>query len=117
MLGKLKIAGLALLGFLVVAGLGVTNSARAGPKLSPDELKQQIEQTYPVHVLGIRAVKADGKAAYAVTVMIRGGDFNDAFQVNTFIVDADTGVPISVFRHLASGYVLSGGGDRGTNLQ
>ncbi len=115
MLGKLKIAGLTLLGFLFVAGLVITNSARAGPKISPDELKQQIEQTYPVHVLGIRAVKADGKAAYAVTVMNRGGDFNNAFQVNTFIVDADTGAPISVFRHLASGYVLSGGGDRDTN--
>ena len=117
MLGKLKIAGLTLLGFLFVVGVVVTNSARAGPKLSPDELKRQIEQTYPVQVLGIRAVKADGKAAYAVTVMIRGGDFNDAFQVNTFIVDADTGVPISVFRHLASGYVLSDGGKRDTNRQ
>ncbi len=115
MLGKLKIAGLTLLGFLFVVGLVITNSAWAGPKLSPDELKQQIEQTYPVHVLGIRAVKADGKAAYAVTVMNRGGDFNNAFQVNTFIVDADTGAPISVFRHLVSGYVLSGGGDRDTN--
>ncbi len=117
MLGKLKIAGLALLGFLFVVSLVVTNSARAGPKLSPDELKQQIEQTYPVQVLGIRAVKANGKAAYAVTVMIRGGDFNNAFQVNTFIVDADTGVPISVFRHLTSGYVLSDGGNRDTNRQ
>ncbi len=117
MLGKLKIAGLTLLGFLFVVGLVITNSARAGPKLSPDELKQQIEQTYPVHVLGIRAVKADGKAAYAVTVMNRGGDFNNAFQVNTFIVDADTGAPISVFRHLVSGYVLSDGGYRGTNRQ
>ena len=117
MLGKLKIAALTLLGFSFVVGLVVTNSARAGAKLSPDELKQQIEQTYPVQVLGIRAIEADGKAAYAVTVMIRGGDFNDAFQVNTFIVDADTGVPISVFRHLVSGYVLSGGGDRGTNRQ
>ncbi len=112
MLGKLKIAGLALLGFLFVVGLVVANSAQAGPKLSPEELKQQIEQTYPVEVLGIRAVKADGKAAYAVTVMMRGGDFNEAFPVNTIIVDADTGAPISVFRHLASGYVLSGGGDR-----
>ncbi len=115
MLGKLKIAALTLLAIWFVVGLVITNSARAGPKLSPDELKQQIEQTYPVHVLGIRAIKADGKAAYAVTVMNRGGDFNNASQVNTFIVDADTGAPISVFRHLVSGYVLSGGGDRDTN--
>ncbi len=117
MLGKLKIAGLALLGFLFVVGLVVTHSARAGPKLSPDELKQQIEQTYPVHVLGIRAIEADGKAAYAVTVMNRGGDFNAAFQINTFIVDADTGAPVSVFRHLDSGYVLPDGGDRDANRQ
>ena len=117
MLGKLKIAALTLLGFSFVVGLVVTNSARAGAKLSPDELKQQIEQTYPVQVLGIRAIEADGKAAYAVTVMIRGGDFNDAFQVNTFIVDADTGALIPVFRHLASGYVLSGGGNRDADRQ
>ena len=112
MLGKLKIAGLVLLGFLFVVGVVFTNSARAGLKLSVDELKQQIEQTYPVNVLGIRAITADGKAAYAVTVMTRGGDFNSAFQVNTFIVDADTGAPISVFRHLDSGYVLPDGGNR-----
>ena len=117
MLGKLKIVGLVLLGFLFVVGVVFTNSARAGPKLSPDELKQQVEQTYPVNVLGIRAITADGKAAYAVTVMTRGGDIDDAFQVNTFIVDADTGASISVFRHLDSGYVLPDGGDRDTNRQ
>ena len=117
MLGKLKIVGLVLLGFLFVVGVVFTNSARAGLKLSVDELKQQIEQTYPVNVLGVRAITADGKAAYAVTVMTRGGDFDDAFQVNTFIVDADTGAPISVFRHLDSGYVLPDGGDRDTNRQ
>ena len=117
MLGKLKIAGLVLLGFLFVVGVVFTNSARAGLKLSVDELKQQIEQTYPVNVLGVRAITADGKAAYAVTVMTRGGDIDDAFQVNTFIVDADTGASISVFRHLDSGYVLPDGGDRDTNRQ
>ncbi len=117
MLGKLKIVGLVLLGFLFVVGVVFTNSARAGLKLSVDELKQQIEQTYPVNVLGVRAITADGKAAYAVTVMTRGGDIDDAFQVNTFIVDADTGASISVFRHLDSGYVLPDGGDRDTNRQ
>ena len=117
MMGRLKIPGLSLLSLVLLLGLVVANSARAGPKLSPDELKQRIEQAYPVNVLGIRAVKADGKAAYAVTVMVRGGDFDDAFQVNTFIVDADTGAPISVFRHLESGYVLPDGGDRDTNRQ
>ncbi len=103
MSGKLKIAGLTLLGFLFVVGVVVTNSARAGPKLSPDELKQQIEQTYPVQVLGIRAIKADVKTAYTVTVMIRGGDSNDAFQVTTLAVDATTGVLVPAFRHGPSG--------------
>ncbi len=117
MMGRLKIPGLSLLSLVLLLGLAVTNSAQAGPKLSPDEVKEQIEQTYPVEVLRIRAVEADGKAAYAVTVMARGGDFNGAFQVNTFIVDADTGAPISVFRHLDSGYVLPDGGDRDANRQ
>ena len=102
-MGKLKIAGLALLGFLFVNGLVVMNSARAGPKLNPDELKQQIEQTYPVCVLGIRAIKADVKTAYTVTVMIRGGDSNDAFQVTTLAVDAATGMLVPAFRHGPSG--------------
>ncbi len=117
MMGRLKIPGLSLLSLVLLLGLAVTNNAQAGPKLSPDKLKQKVEQTYPVHVLDIRAVKADGKAAYAVTVMNRGGDFDEAFQVNTFIVDADTGALIPVFRHLASGYVLSGGGNRDADRQ
>ncbi len=79
MMGRLKIPGRTLLSLVLLLGLAVTNSAQAGPKLSPDEVKQQIEQTYPVNVLGVRAITADGKAAYAVTVMTRGGDIDDAF--------------------------------------
>ena len=102
---------------LFAGGLAVTDNVQADPELSPDELKLQVERTYPVKVLRIRAFEVDDKVAYAVTVMTHGGNFNGAFQVNTFIVDADTGVPISVFRHLNSGYVLPDGGDRDTNLQ
>lgn len=101
---------------LLAAGLALTAAARAGP-VSEDEVRQQIERTYPVKVLRIRDIKADGRAAYAVTVMTRGGDFDDAFQVNTFAVDADTGKPIPAFRHRASGYDLPDGGDRETNRQ
>ena len=101
---------------LLAAGLVLTSAARAGP-VSADEVRQQIEQSYPVKVLRIRDMEADGRAAYAVTVMAKGGDFDDAFQVNTFIVDADTGNLIPVFRHLDSGYVLPDGGDRDTNRQ
>ena len=35
-----------------------------------------------------------GRSAYAVTIMNRGGAFNEAFQVNTLVIDAETGRPI-----------------------
>ena len=105
-----------LLMALLAAGLGLIPTSHAAA-VSADEVRKQIEQTYPVKVLRIRDIKADDRAAYAVTVMTQGGDFDDAFQVNTFIVDADTGKLIPVFRHLHSGYVLPDGGDREPNRQ
>ena len=42
-----------------------------------------------------------------MTIMNPGGDFNEAFQVNTLLVDADTGNLVSGFRHLPSGYNAS----------
>ncbi len=99
-------------------GLGVVlllalPSAEA--RMTENEVKSAVEKAYPVQVLQIRDIEVDGRAAYAVTVMTHGGDFDDAFQVNTFIIDADTGKLIPVFRHLDSGYVLPDGGDRDTN--
>ena len=44
---------------------------------------------------------------FPYTTLFRS-DFNDAFRVATIAVDAETGKLISQFRHLASGYDLSG---------
>ncbi len=98
---------------LFAAGLALSPAANAA-ELSAAEVAQQIAQTYPVKVLSVRNIEVDGRTAYAVTVMTKGGDFDDAFQVNTILVDADTGKPIPVFRHRESGYILPDAGDRKT---
>ncbi len=98
---------------LLAAGLALSPAAGAA-ELSAAEVGQRIAQAYPVKVLGVRTIEFDGKTAYAVTVMIKGGNFDDAFQVNTIVVDADTGKPIPVFRHRDSGYILPDAGDRET---
>ncbi len=98
---------------LLAAGLALSPAASAA-QLSAAEVGQRIAQAYPVKVLSVRSIEFDGKTVYAVTVMTNGGDFDDAFQVNTIVVDADTGKPIPVFRHLDSGYILPDAGDRET---
>ena len=98
---------------LLAAGLALSPGAGAA-ELSAAEVGQQIAKIYPVKVLSVRSIEFDGRTAYAVTIMTKGGDFADAFQVNTIVVDADTGKPIPVFRHRASGYILPDGGDRET---
>ncbi len=98
---------------LLAAGLALSPAAGAA-ELSAAEAGQRIAQTYPVKVLSVRKIEFDGRTAYAVTVMTNGGNFDDAFQVNTIVVDADTGEPIPVFRHRDSGYILPDAGDRET---
>jgi len=98
---------------LIAAGLALSPTAGAA-ELSAAEVGQQIAKTYPVNVLSVRDIEVDGRIAYAVTVMTKGGNFDDAFQVNTIIVDADTGKLIPVFRHRDSGYILPDAGDRET---
>ncbi len=97
----------------MAAGLALSPGAGAA-ELSPAQVEQQIARTYPVKVLRVREIEFDGRTVYAVTVMTKGGDFDGAFQVNTIIVDADTGKPIPVFRHRDSGYDLSDAADRET---
>jgi len=86
------------------AALGLAGAPPALAAQSPEAIKQQIEKSYPVQVLEILEVKSDSQPAYAVVVMNTGGNFNEAFQVNTLVVDAETGQLIRQFRHGASGY-------------
>ncbi|MEN8197228.1 MAG: hypothetical protein ABFS30_12060 [Pseudomonadota bacterium] len=96
----------ALLLSLPVAG----GSVRA--EVGPIAVKNKIEAEYRVTVLKTTQVRHNGLKAYRLTVMNRGGDFNEAFQVNTLIVDAGTGRILSQFRHGSSGHQRSGAWDR-----
>jgi hypothetical protein len=89
-------------------------AARAAPAetLSTDKVGEAVAQRYGVQVLRVTPVEVNGAPAYAVVVMNPGGNFNEAFQVNTLVVDAATGALVSQFRHRAAGYDLPGAPDR-----
>ena len=68
------------------------------------EVKQSVEQTYNVRVLGIKRIEHGGGPAFRVTFMNPGGDFNTAYQVSSIVIDVETGQLIARFRHRSSGY-------------
>ena len=57
-----------------------------------------METQYGVKVLRIKPMTEQGRSAFAVTIMNPGGDFNEAFQVNTIVIDAETGRPVVQYR-------------------
>ncbi len=81
------------LNWLATAMVGaiVSLAAPAGAEMSVDAVIQQIEADYAVTVLRVKPMTDDGRRVFAVTIMNPGGDFNEAFQVNTIVVDAETG--------------------------
>lgn len=89
------------------AALG--GSPASAQQLTAEAASQRVAETYGVEALRVREMRAaDGRPAYAVTVMSPGGDVNGAFQVTTLLVDARTGELISQFRHTPTGHELSG---------
>ncbi|MPY70331.1 MAG: hypothetical protein GEU92_09600 [Alphaproteobacteria bacterium] len=80
--------------------------------MTGEQVRDHVARTLGVRVLNVREGEVDGRAAFIVTVMNPGGDFNEAFQVNRLAVDAETGDLIPAFRDRASGYDGSGGGSR-----
>ncbi len=91
----------------VVVGGGILFAAPAGAAMSADEVAAVIAEAYGVTVLRVVAIEEDGRSVFRVTIMNPGGDFDEAFQVNTLLVDADTGKLVSAVRHRASGYDAS----------
>ena len=98
------VAGTALVGFALQPA---TAGAQGG--VTKESVEQSLEESYPVQVLKIVEGEIDGTAAWIVTVMNEGGDFNSAFQVTTLAVDRQTGDLIPSFRPGASGYQGSPG--------
>jgi hypothetical protein len=76
----------------------ILGAAPAGAALSADQAKRQVETRYGVKVLRIKPMTEQGRSAFALTVMNPGGAFNEAFQVNTIIIDAETGRAIIQYR-------------------
>ena len=75
--------------------------------MSNDEVKAAVEKAYGVTVLRMKEAEFSGKPALAVTVMNKGGNDNRAFQVNTLLIDPDTGRLVPVYRARPDGYQLS----------
>jgi len=96
---RAAILGLRGIAVAVVFGAALALGASpAGAALSADEVKRQVETRYGVTVLRVKPVTENGRSAYAVTIMNPGGAFNEAFQVNTLVIDADTGQPVIQYR-------------------
>ncbi|MFQ5786124.1 MAG: hypothetical protein ACE5H8_15060 [Alphaproteobacteria bacterium] len=93
---------------LATAVVAIVLAAPVHAAMTADEVAKAIRDTFDIKVLKVTPFVEDGRAAYLVTVMNPGGNSNSAFQVGRIAVDAETGALISQFRHLPSGYVLSG---------
>ncbi|MFQ5954761.1 MAG: PepSY domain-containing protein [Kiloniellales bacterium] len=96
---------------LLAAGLALGTmlpAASVDAAMSEDQVRAAIVRDFGVEVLRIRPDTVDGRGVFLVTIMSPGGDFNDAFQVNTLMVDAETGQLVPQFRHHPSGHSFSG---------
>ncbi len=75
----------------------------ASAQIAKDQAARQLESAYGVTVLRVREIDNEGKPAFAVTVMNPPGNYNEAFQVNTVVVDAATGTLVRQFREATNG--------------
>ncbi len=91
--------------FAVVAVLGAVLALPppAIAALSANQVKAKVAKAFGVMVVKVRPGNVDGRKVFVVTMMNPGGDFNEAFQVSTIVVDAETGKLVPGFRHRASG--------------
>ena len=98
-----------------LAQLAVPSSAKAA--MTQSQVAAATEKSYDVRVLKIYADKENGKSVFRVKVMYNGGDWNTAFQVNTIVIDAETGKRVVQFKHQSSGRSLPGNYDSMPNRQ
>jgi len=101
----------------VIAAGAMWPAALALAAMSEDQVRSAIERDYGVQVLRVSPATEDGRSVFLVTVMNPPGDFNEAFQVNTLMVDAETGRLVLQYRHGPSGHRLSDAPSRVPNRQ
>ncbi|MCK6451237.1 MAG: PepSY domain-containing protein [Alphaproteobacteria bacterium] len=94
--------------FASVAAALLLSAGAAGAAMMPDEVSKKVSQQFGVKVLRVISTDLDGRRAFSVRVMSPGGNSNEAFRVDTLMVDAETGQLLRAFRHLPSGYALAG---------
>jgi len=100
---------------VLAAGLMAAGGpASAQNLLSESAVRAQIETDWGVRVLRVVADEQDGAPVFLVRVMNPGGNYNEAFQVNTLVVDRRTGKLVLQFRHGPSS-VRGAGGVRGSS--
>jgi hypothetical protein len=98
---------------LLVAALPAPSLAA----MNQAQVRAALEKDYDVKVLKITPGADAKRRVFIVKIMYNGGNFNTAFQVNTIVVDAETGKRISQFRHGPSGRSLPGTFDSVPNRQ
>lgn len=81
--------------------------AVAQAAMTKDQIKAEVEKSYGVSVLHMTEIEVSGRPALAVKVMNKGGNDNRAFQVNTLLIDPDTGHLVSAYRSLPDGFNYS----------
>lgn len=107
----------------VVAALGLAAGiilSSAGPAaaqtlMTESEARAALEEEYGVQVLRVEPGEQDGVPVFVVRVMNPGGNFNEAFQVNTLVINRQTGELVRQFRHGPSGMRGAGGARAGAN--
>jgi len=95
------IALFVLAAIVVFASALVPRPATAA--MTENQVRANFTAEFGVRVLKVRRSLYDGRAVFLVTVMNPGGDFNEAFQVTTLVVDVETGKLVSGYRHHSSG--------------
>lgn len=108
----MAISALVALPVLANAAQPQKPAAPAGVDRTAQKLTQEIVQRYGVQVLRADREMLDDKPVYRMVVMNPGGDFNEAFAVNTLVVDAASGELVSQFQHAPAGYALASPPDR-----
>lgn len=104
-----------LVALAVIIGAGAflfPPAARAQSLLSEAEARQTIEDSYGVQVLRIEETERDGIPVFILKVMNPAGNFDEALQVSTLLMNRRNGLLMSQFRHGRSGVVDSAGARR-----
>ena len=99
---------------------GLVLSAAPSPTMaamSQAEVRNAVEKDYDVKVIKITPGTDANRPVFFVKIMYNGGNFNTAFQINTIVIDTETGKRIAQFRHGSSGRTLPGTFDSIPNRQ